>query len=145
MCQVESIVMYHWMYKKKSISHSDKQFLSIYSKYLMHNIIVLCVEDGSFISVVWFTQELSNIYDNFWFYIQYSLHTVLIPKVYFPMIRHYVIHSPLDDTPLYDTPKDIINKQKYSGIAQYYSVSCKNVYFFPTLLVKLVFYLSEID
>ena len=58
-----------------------------------------------------FKQELSNISDNFWFYIQYTLHTLPIPEVHFLIkLRSWCTtmwYTPLDDALLCDTPDDL--------------------------------------
>ena len=106
--QVESILTYHRISGKKCTTWWLIT-LSIYNTYIKHDFIILYVEKGSFIAVdIIYTEILSNIYGNFWFYFRYNLCTLHIPEVRFAMkLRSWYAtmwYTPLVDTPLCDTP-----------------------------------------
>ena len=104
---VESIVTYHWIYRKKW-----RITVSSYNSYLKHDFIIPYIEEGSFIPLVLIDTGIVKYHENIWFYIQYNLRTLHIRKSIFWWNYDYVAalcDTPsLEDKPLCETPDDII-------------------------------------
>ena len=73
--------------------------MSIYNTHLKHDLKVPYVEKGSFLPLVQILYSIQFAYPTY----SGSLFSNEITI----MILHCVIHPPLEDTPLYDTPDDL--------------------------------------